>query len=78
MIIITSIVPHEEGWLIAYHCPICKLTELVWHPWSKPPDHGGYWRMEGVCMLAAHNMQIAFARSLPTAFGDFGGSSSAI
>jgi hypothetical protein len=62
-IVITSIVPPEQGWPIAMHCPICKVTTFLLSPWAIKPEKGDYWKMNDVCAsdehFHEHNMRIA-------------------
>jgi len=49
-IVVTSIVPPEQGWPIAAHCDLCKKTVIVLSPWAIKPEDGDYWKMEGTCL----------------------------
>jgi hypothetical protein len=59
---VTSIVPPSEGWPIAYHCPLCKRTEIVLSPWAIKPKEGDYWLMNDMCgdefLGFEHNMRL--------------------
>jgi len=49
-IVVTSIVPPEQGWPIVAHCDLCKKTVIVLSPWAIKPEKGDYWKMEGTCL----------------------------
>jgi len=51
---VTFIVPPSEGWPIAYHCPLCKRTEIVLSPWAIKPKEGDYWLINDMCGDEAH------------------------
>ncbi len=59
---VTSIVPPELGWPVAYHCPLCRTTTFVLSPWATKPKDGDYWRMNEMCSDEvngfAHNMRM--------------------
>lgn len=60
---ITSIVPPEQGWPIAMHCPICKTTVFMLSTWAIKPTEGDYFLMRETCadekLSAIHNMSMA-------------------
>jgi hypothetical protein len=65
-IFVTSIVPPEQGWTIAIHCPICKETTFLLSPYAIKPERGDYWIMNQMCANDAegglHNMQLAIPK----------------
>lgn len=60
---VTSITHPEQGWLVAYHCPLCKETVFLLNPWAEKPKDGDYLRMNDTCVNEEyhhrHNMQMA-------------------
>ena len=58
---VTSIVPPEQGWPVAFYCPLCKETTFLLSPWAIKPSDGDYWRIE-MCGSDVegfrHNMQL--------------------
>jgi hypothetical protein len=66
---VTSIVPPEQGWLIAFHCPLCKETTFILSPWAIKPEKGDYWRMTEMCASEEHcnqhNLIMTMQRSFP-------------
>jgi len=72
---VTHIVPPDQGWPIAMHCPICKETTFIWSLWAIKPKDGDYWRMTETCARSnQHNIELAmnpFAyRPLPGGYMD--------
>ncbi len=49
-IVVTNIVPPEQGWPIVAHCALCHKTEIILSPWAVKPEKGDYWKMEGTCL----------------------------
>jgi len=49
-IVVTSIVPPEQGWPIVAHCDLCRKTVIVLSPWAVKPEKVDYWKMEGTCL----------------------------
>jgi hypothetical protein len=43
---ITSIVPPETGWPMAYHCRYCKQTVILHNPWALKPQDGDMFIVE--------------------------------
>jgi hypothetical protein len=66
---VTSIVPPEQGWPIAFYCPLCKETTFLLSPWAIKPEKGDYWRMNETCAsdehCIQHNMKFAMSFPLP-------------
>jgi len=54
---VTAIVPPEQGWPVAFHCPICKETTFLLSPWAIKPEKGDYWRINETCGSEEHHMQ---------------------
>jgi hypothetical protein len=67
---VTSIVPPEHGWPIAFYCPICKETTFLLSLWANKTKDGDYFKMNDVCASDehsyAHNMTMAM--KLPPAY----------
>lgn len=67
---VTSIVPPEHGWPIAFHCSICKETIFLLSTWANKPEKGDYYKMNDVCasdeQSYAHNLKMAM--KLPPAY----------
>jgi hypothetical protein len=63
---ITSIVPPEQGWPIAMHCPICKETTFMLSLWAVKPKDGDYFLHKELCASEEfshrHNMELATKR----------------
>ena len=59
-IYVTKIVPPEQGWPIAMHCPICRETTFILSLYAAKPEKGDYWRMTDICgsevLGQAHNL----------------------
>jgi hypothetical protein len=47
---VTSIVPPEQGWIVAAHCCLCKVTFFVLSPWAVKPEKGDYIQLKGTCL----------------------------
>jgi hypothetical protein len=63
-IYVTKIVPPEQGWPIAMHCPICRETTFILSPWAIKPQDGDYFLMKDACIADGvlshkHNMKMA-------------------
>jgi len=60
---VTFIVTPEQGWPVAYHCPLCKRTDIVLSPWAIKPEDGDYWRINAECVSEEfghrHSMMLA-------------------
>lgn len=54
---VTSIVPPEQGWPMAFHCPICKETTFLLSPWAVKPKDGDYFKMNDTCASDDHGHQ---------------------
>jgi hypothetical protein len=65
---VTKIVPPEQGWPMAFYCPLCKETTFLLSPWAVKPKDGDYFKMNETCASEEHyyqhNMQMAM-RTFP-------------
>jgi hypothetical protein len=75
-IYVTSIVPPEEGWPVAFYCPICKETTFLLSPWAVKPTEGQYFTMTDTCASDEfhhqHTMILAMERSRDAMLKSFG------
>ena len=66
---VTSIVPPEQGWPIAMHCPICKETTFMLDKWAIKPKDGDYFLMDEICASEdhsiKHNIKLSVKHFLP-------------
>ena len=46
---VTAITPPEQGWPVAFYCPICKETTFLLSPWAIKPKEADYWYMMEIC-----------------------------
>ncbi len=46
---ITSIVPPEQGWPVAFYCPLCRETTFLLSPYAVKPSDGDYHQMTEMC-----------------------------
>lgn len=64
---VTSITPPEQGWPVAYHCPLCKTTVFALNTWAIKPSDGDYLLMNDICvdeeLNFKHNMEMDIGRT---------------
>ena len=46
---VTAITPPEQGWPVAFYCPICKETTFLLSPWAIKPKEADYIKMNDTC-----------------------------
>jgi hypothetical protein len=72
-IVITNIVPPEQGWPIAAHCCHCKKTVIVLNLYAAKPEKSDYWLLKGTCLDEElhwkHNMYPQFDYPWPSRMG---------
>ena len=59
---VTSIVPPEQGWPVAYYCPLCRETTFVMSPWAVKPtvdgkEFDGYHKIKDMCASEEHGFR---------------------
>ena len=60
---VTSIVPPEQGWPVAMHCPLCKETVFMLSLWAIKPKDGDFFKINKMCVNEElgfkHNMKMS-------------------